>query len=711
MSAEGIFPDVVGLSHRCGSYQGIVTDRFTYRYEPGAEVTFSIGDLVLGKTVGRPLLSILDLVPVGTSTFDPKVINRARLLFSLSSTQGFEAPIIIDKHVQDVVSKYAFKINLDSPTVSDLDDILSSIHNELKIPPKTVSHTRNHLRRAAAGFKVMRDLHIPTRDGGSILGDVYLPLQHGRRYPVLISCTIYGRRIFYSGPDLDDTDDIAAFERAEDDWHSTSESVPIRIPRGSWGISWETQRGFENIATFNTFTYVPHGYAMVKIDPRGVSQTAGKRGVPGELTNDFCDAVEWAAEQSWSNGNIALVGSSYGANVQWNVASLRPRGLKCFVPYASDIDTYRDAAYIGGIPGSHYISDWYRRVKLCSPKWTDHMDLFSMMKAHPFYDALWGAMNSKLGPIDLPCFLAASQIFMIHGRGAYEAWKTRRPENTHLQLVDCDYYSWPSREASGKVLQFLDHYLKGNENPIPETVGIQIRLGNGEWYWRKEKSWPVPGTCYTKWHLRADGSLSTDEANNTEKCFSYAARVPPNGKSGESFHSPPFENDIELAGHFKAILNISSDKADADIVVMLWAVNEEGKVVPYSSKGEPEPLAKGFLRASHRQTDPLKSTPERPWHTHTQEDNAPLKIGEVVQVEVEIFPAAARIRKAWRLRVDICPSENQPDIPGYTPLEMREWYSEVNDGGLNAIHVGGSRPNYIVCPVVPLREGYRNLVQ
>jgi putative CocE/NonD family hydrolase len=225
-------------------------------------------------------------------------------------------------------------VNLDSNNTSDMDDALFRISNKLNIPFKTVSHTRNHLRRAAGGFKVLRDLKIPMRDGAEILGDVYLPLEHAKRFPVLMSCTIYGRRVFYSGPDLGDENDIAAFEKAEDEWHSSGENVPVRVPRGSWGPSWEAQRGFENIATFNTFTYVPHGYAMVRLDPRGVSQTPGTSGVPGQLASDFYDAVEWAADQGWSDGNIALVGSSYGANVLWDVVGLRPRGLKCFVPYA-----------------------------------------------------------------------------------------------------------------------------------------------------------------------------------------------------------------------------------------------------------------------------------------------------------------------------------------------------------------------------------------
>ena len=34
--------------------------------------------------------------------------------------------------------------------------------------------------------------------------------------------------------------------------------------------------------------------------------------------------------------------------------------------------------------------------------------------------------------------------------------------------------------------------------------------------------------------------------------------------------------------------------------------------------GGPVPLTKGWLRASHRKTDPLKSTPYRPFHPHNE---------------------------------------------------------------------------------------------
>ena len=626
---------------------------------------------------------------------------------------------------------------MDSESLSDLDGPLGRICDELQVRPKSVHHARNHLRREIAGVQVLRDLRIPSPTGGDILADAYLPLSPGKRFPVLISCTLYGRRVPWGGPDLESEQDILSFERAEDQWYSTSAGTEVVMPDlGPWSPFFTQQRGFENLGTLNTLSYVPSGYAMVRIDPKGVSQTPGKRWVPGELPRDFAAAVEWAAQQSWSNGKVALVGSSGGANTQWAVAALKPKGLKCFVPYASelyfyvlpgwymveslkltgtsftaDIDAYREAAYIGGVPSTRYMENWFARVRGVSPKWGDLMDAGALTKASPTFTKFWEMQASDpTQSVDIPCFLAASQIFMIHGRGAYEAYMVRRPENTHLQLVDSNYYSWPSRESAAKILQFLDFYLKGEERLAPERVGIQVRLGNQNWYWRKERSWPVPGTTYTHWHLTPDMALViTPPTDVSEARIAYPAKPPLKGRSGLSFHSPSVPEDMELAGHFTAVLNVSSTAPDADVVVLIWAIDETGQAVSYgATSSDPEPLAKGFLRVSHRATDPKLSLPWRPWHTHKEEDLAPLQgAQDVVEIAVEMMPAAARVRKGWKLRVDICPSEAQPDIPGYRAPTMRVWYGEDQDDSVeNALHVGGNRLNYILCPMVPKREEY-----
>ena len=119
------------------------------------------------------------------------------------------------------------------------------------------------------------------------------------------------------------------------------------------------------------------GYVVVRVDGRGVGNT------PGELDPfsrqealDYFDAIQWAAEQPWSNGKVGLYGGWYNATVQWNVAGLRPPALRAIAPIASDSDAYRDLAYPGGIFLEGYRRWWFEdmvgREKEETPRlWTD----------------------------------------------------------------------------------------------------------------------------------------------------------------------------------------------------------------------------------------------------------------------------------------------------------------------------------------------------
>lgn len=99
MSEEGILSDVAGISYRCGSIQGSTAADCVYRYDPGMVVTFFIGDLIIGESVGKPLLTISDFASNDNPEFNSKLINRARLLYSLTPAQGFETRIVIDTKV------------------------------------------------------------------------------------------------------------------------------------------------------------------------------------------------------------------------------------------------------------------------------------------------------------------------------------------------------------------------------------------------------------------------------------------------------------------------------------------------------------------------------------------------------------------------------------------------------------------------------------
>ena len=62
---------------------------------------------------------------------------------------------------------------------------------------------------------------------------------------------------------------------------------------------------------------------------------------------DFYDTIEWAAHQPWSTGKVGLLGISYYALTQWQVAALQPPHLAAIIPWEGMVDLYRDASRQG----------------------------------------------------------------------------------------------------------------------------------------------------------------------------------------------------------------------------------------------------------------------------------------------------------------------------------------------------------------------------
>ena len=83
-AAVGVFVDgaVAGLLYVGPNHLGITNDDGEYDYEPGDEVLFFLGDLLLGRTEGRGVVTPIDLFD-DVEPGDNKVLNVVRLLMSL----------------------------------------------------------------------------------------------------------------------------------------------------------------------------------------------------------------------------------------------------------------------------------------------------------------------------------------------------------------------------------------------------------------------------------------------------------------------------------------------------------------------------------------------------------------------------------------------------------------------------------------------------
>ena len=92
---------------------------------------------------------------------------------------------------------------------------------------------------------------------------------------------------------------------------------------------------------------VERGYAVLIQDVRGRYDSGGEFRPYENEGHDGFDTIEWAARQSWSNGDIGTFGLSYPGAVQWLAAVENPPHLKAMVP-AMTFSTPQNFFYAGG---------------------------------------------------------------------------------------------------------------------------------------------------------------------------------------------------------------------------------------------------------------------------------------------------------------------------------------------------------------------------
>jgi hypothetical protein len=165
---------------------------------------------------------------------------------------------------------------------------------------------------------------------------------------------------------------------------------------------------------------------------------------------------------------------------------------------------------------------------------------------------------------------------------------------------------------------------------------------------------------------------------------------------GVSFETEPMQETTEITGPLMMNLWVSSSTEDMDVFVTLRNIGPDGKdVSEVGQHGQPVPLTKGWLRASHRKLDPERSLPYRPYHPH--DERLWLNPGEPVECQIEIWPTCIVLAKGHKLRVDIQPRDGIGSAP-YT-----HYHADYNSGAQNTIHSGGDKLSYLLLPIIPAK--------
>lgn len=461
-------------------------------------------------------------------------------------------------------------------------------------------------------------------------------------------------------------------------------------PKGGGGMPKNSElSGLQAHGGQDPAIWVQYGYAIVNADPRGIFASEGDIQYFGTTdSHDGYDTIEWIAAQPWCSGKVAMSGDHWYAIEQWFIAAQQPPHLCAIAPAEGHANFYVDETVRGGIPRF----DSSARSRSYSTHGAKIEDICEMARRYPLYNEYWADKQADFSRIHIPAYVTASWTQTYHSRGTFEGFNRIASTDKWLRIHDIgEFIDFRKPENIADLRRFFDHYLKGIDNGWETTPRVRLATldpGGENLTNRPRSSFPQEDQQIHTAYLHGDGTMSS-EAGTVPEQVSYQAD---DSQSIAAF-TMTFTEETEITGFLKLKLWVEAQGAeDADLFIRLFKLDANGNRL-FATKGNKYSGPNGRLRTSHRAMDPEKSTVLEPVHLHT--DEALLSPGEIVPVEIGIWPTSLRFHPQQKLMVQIAGFEIAVDHAGDTLIETR-------NHGRHVLHMGGKYDACLYYPTVPI---------
>lgn len=152
-----------------------------------------------------------------------------------------------------------------------------------------------------------------------------------------------------------------------------------------------------------------------------------------------------------------------------------------------------------------------------------------------------------------------------------------------------------------------------------------------------------------------------------------------------------FDLDTELTGYMKLRLWVEAEGPDMDLFVAIQKLDRDGNVVGF--------MFYAFYDNGPGALDHTRSIEWQPVHSHIAEE--PLAVGEIVPVEIELWPSSTLFRAGESLRVVVKGMDIYRDALPNLPFARHE---ELRNSGTHVIHGGGPHDSHLFIPDVPEKQ-------
>ena len=466
---------------------------------------------------------------------------------------------------------------------------------------------------------------------------------------------------------------------------------------------------------YGLYTYFARrGFVCARVDIRGFGASEGvptDREYSEQEQLDGLQIITWLAHQSWSNGNVGMMGISWSGFNSMQMAMRNPPELKAIIAVDATAELFHDDVhYMDGMahvdefelnmdmaPGMTGAPDYTLEEKVLGPRF-DAPPWSLLYLRHQHDGPFWRGPVRPLSEIKVPSFLIGGLQDGYRDSIPDMLEQTKAPIKAligpwnHNFPHDADF--GPRVEWREDAVRWWDYWLKGRDTGVLHDPCLVIYMQH--WHppdptlqevpgeWRQEDAWPPPEAVPTEFHLQADHTLGRDVASyvsiETRHQLKYVpsigveagfwwgellSDVRPVDAFSLVYDSPPLKEDLAILGRPRARLRAAASARLADWFVRLSDVAPDGSVTQITGEG---------LNGAQRDgmTDPQDLEP-----------------GKVYTLDFPLHLTSWVFPKGHQIRIAVSNSLWPMIIP--TPYSMT-----------TSLDLGGKDGSRVMLPVVPV---------
>lgn len=429
-----------------------------------------------------------------------------------------------------------------------------------------------------------------------------------------------------------------------------------------------------------------HGYACIRVDIRGMGESEGlfDDEYSEQELSDAEQVIDWISRQPWCDGNVGMVGISWGGFNSLQLAYRQPPALKAIITLCSTDDRFNEDIHFAGgcllndnldwasffwsyaqarCPDPRLVSDWKER-------WLERLENM------PFLPARWlaeqrksdywkhGSVSEDYSRIKIPVYAMGgwadayrNTIFRLLEnlsspcKGLVGPWAHAYPNIT---------YPDPKIDYVKESVRWWDKWLKNLDNDIMDEPALQYYLMDSVkpqvdyaergGSWQGEASWPSetiehkqlylhPETLLPKPH-QSPHTVLVNSPETTGKAggklmvgigFSgeFADDQQADDEQSQKFDTPALEKTLNIVGQPAVYFRLSADQPVATLTVRLCDVHPTG---------ESTLITYGVLNLTHR---------------NSNENPEALVPGKYYDVELALHHIAYQLPAGHQLRLSV----------------------------------------------------------